>query len=129
MWGPMWMCAALFGSVPRFCVKEGGVWGEHYVNALASFKIGLGLLSKYIPEQHKTRTFEIPAPGSFLLAERTSEDLEYFSEGDEAKYFGSMDELVDKMELYLNNEMARRMIAGKGRERCLKSGYDNDSVL
>ncbi|MCH7663729.1 MAG: glycosyltransferase family 1 protein, partial [Chloroflexi bacterium] len=81
VWGPKWRRAALLGRVPRSFVMGDGVWSDNYVNALASFRIGLGLLSKYIPEQHTTRSFEIPAAGGFLLAERTDEHLEYFTEG------------------------------------------------
>ena len=40
-----------------------------------------------------------------------------------------MDELVDKAKFYLNNDAVRQEIAAKGRERCLKSGYDNDSMI
>jgi len=108
VWGPKWKRASYIGKAPRSCVMGGGVWGSDYVNALASFKIGLGLLSKYIPEQHTTRSFEIPAAGSFLLAERTDEHLEYFSEGEEAEFFDSMDELENKSKFYLSNAAVRK---------------------
>jgi spore maturation protein CgeB len=110
-------------------VRADGLWGDDYVHALASFKIGLGLLSKAIPEQHTTRTFEIPAAGTFLLAERTDEHRAFFEEGREAEYFDSTEELHDKVLFYLRNDAARSTIAARGRERCQRSGYDNDSVL
>lgn len=129
VWGPRWRRAAWMGRVPRAIVKGDGLWNESYVNALASFKIGLGLLSKYIPEQHTTRTFEIPAAGSFLLAERTKEHQEFFKEGEEADFFDSAEELCSKAKFYLADGSARRRIAANGRERCRRSGYDSDSVL
>lgn len=110
-------------------VKSDGVWQESYINALASFKIGVGLLSKWIPEQHTTRTFEIPAAGTFLLAERTQEHLSFFEEGIEAEFFSSDEEMVDKARFYLANGTAREKIANAGHRRCLASGYDNDSVV
>jgi spore maturation protein CgeB len=106
-----------------------GLWGDDYVDALASFRIGLGLLSKYIPEQHTTRTFEIPAAGAFLLAERTFEHEGFFVEGREAEFFTSPGEMVSKAKFYLENEALRSRIAERGRERCRRSGYDTDSVL
>jgi hypothetical protein len=40
---------------------EGGkLYGDDYVRALTGSKIGLGFLRKVCPEQHTTRSFEIP---------------------------------------------------------------------
>lgn len=105
------------------------VWREDYVSALASFKVGFGLLSKLIPEQHTTRTFEIPAAGTFLLAERTDEHQSFFQEGVEAEFFDSVDELHSKLKFYLQHDPARERIAKKGRLRCESSGYDTDSTM
>ncbi len=129
VWGPKWKRASLFGAVSKNIVRGNGLWGGAYVDALASFKIGLGLLSKYIPEQHTTRTFEIPAAGSFLLAERTVEHQTLFLEGVEAEYFSEIDELIDKSMYYLANDHARNKIAQAGHERLISSGYDNDTVM
>lgn len=129
VWGPHWRRAARCGRVPSNVVKGDGVWGPDYVNALASFRIGLGLLSKYIPEQHTTRSFEIPAAGTFLLAERTKEHQEFFDEGQEAEFFDSPGELASKARFYLRRDAVRQRIALRGRARCRRSGYDNDSVL
>jgi hypothetical protein len=129
VWGRRWEQAAGRDGLPRRVVAGGGVWGDDYVAALASFDLGLGLLSKYIPEQHTTRTFEIPAAGSLLLAERTEEHRALFEEDAEAVLFDSPDELVDKARFYLAHDAARRAIAARGRARCLRSGYDHDAVV
>lgn len=129
VWGDSWLRGRFARRIRRHYVRGGSVFGADYVNYLASFQIGLGLLSKYFPEQHTTRSFEIPAAGTFLLAERSDEHLEFFSEGEEAEFFDSTDELLDKAAYYLENEASRRSIAAKGRERCLTGGYDTDTVL
>lgn len=129
VWGPRWRRAARWRRIPSAVVAGDGIWGEDYVNALASFDIGLGLLSKYIPEQHTTRTFEIPAAGTFLLAERTDEHCRFFTEGREAEFFDSDEELVSKSKFYIRNDAARRRIANNGYLRCHRSGYDTDAVL
>jgi spore maturation protein CgeB len=99
------------------------VYADDYARALTGARIGLGLLRKVCPDQHTTRTFEIPACGSMLLADRTDEHHELFEEGKEAEFFASTEELVDKARFYSSDESARLRVAGAGFERCGKSKY------
>ena len=125
VWGPGWVRHA---RIARWCkphVKGNGIWGEEYPKAISSAKICLGLLSKLVPDTSTTRTFEIPASGGFMLAERTDEHQGLFEEGREAEFFGSDEELLDKVRYYLAHPQQRDKIAASGRERCLKSGYSN----
>jgi spore maturation protein CgeB len=101
-------------------IEGGALWGEDYVNRLARARIALGLLSKYYPDQFTTRSFEIPAAGTLLIAERTAQHEELFEEGTEAEFFSSAEELSDKIGFYLRNDAARRRIAEKGRSRTLE---------
>src|SRR5260370_25970581 len=72
------------------------VYGEEYVRLLAAAKICLCFLSKWANNttHSASRTFEIPAIGSFLLAERTPDHLSYYVAGKEAEFFSSPGELV-----------------------------------
>jgi spore maturation protein CgeB len=103
--------------------QGGEVYADDYAHALTGAKIGLGLLRKVCPDQHTTRTFEIPACGSMLLADRTSDHSELFEEGKEAEFFASTEELVDKAKFYCDYDSARLRVAGAGFERCVKSKY------
>jgi hypothetical protein len=101
----------------------GEVYGDDYARALSGARIGLGFLRKVCPDQHTTRTFEIPACGSMLLSDRTQECQEFFAEGREAEYFDSPEELVDKVQFYTTHEQARAHIAAAGRQRCIDGRY------
>src|SRR5215469_4512910 len=103
--------------------QGGEVYADDYARALTGAEIGLGFLRKVCPDQHTTRTFEIPACGSMLLADRTEEHQSFFEEGEEAEFFDSSEELVDKVKFYSMNGSARKRIANKGHQRCRESGY------
>jgi spore maturation protein CgeB len=103
--------------------QGGEVYGDDYARALTGAKIGLGFLRQVCPDQHTTRTFEIPACGSMLLADRTEEHQEFFVEGKEAEFYDSSAELVDKVKYYTDNESARDRIAAAGHQRCSDSRY------
>jgi hypothetical protein len=97
--------------------------GDEYARALTGAKIGLGFLRKVCPDQHTTRTFEIPACGSMLLADRTPEHQEFFEEGKEADFFESSEELNDKIRFYSGNPSSLERIARGGYARSKNSGY------
>jgi spore maturation protein CgeB len=103
--------------------QGGEVYADDYARALTGCSIGLGFLRRVCPDQHTTRTFEIPACGSMLLADRTEEHQEFFEEGKEAEFFASCEELIDKLKFYGCNESARKRVADGGYKRCKNAGY------
>ena len=72
---------------------------------------------------------EIPACGSLLMAERTPEHTALFKDGEEAVFFSSNKELLEKCKYYLNNPDQLKKIAKAGMVRCEKSGYSNFETL
>src|SRR5262249_52638251 len=103
--------------------RGGEVYADDYARALTGARICRGLVRKVSPDHHTTRTFEIPACGSLLLADRTEEHAKFFEEGREAEFFASSKELIDKVKFYCSNETSRERIARAGYERCIKSRY------
>jgi len=105
-------------------LAPGEIYADAYSRAISMSNISPGLLRTTLyPDQHTTRTFEIPACGSMLLAERTPEHEDLFMEDREAVFFATDDELVDKALWYTKNSDARIKIARAGRARCEHSGY------
>jgi len=103
--------------------------GDKYAEALTNSAINLCFLRKLNRDRHTARTFEIPACGGFMLAERTLEHMEYFSEDCEAAYFSDEYELLEKVEFYLNNDEERQLIAERGYNRSEISGYSYNSLV
>lgn len=109
--------------------EHGEVYGASYARAIAAAEISLGFLRALCPDQHTTRTFEIPAVGGFMLADRTEEHREFFVEGKEAEFFADETEYLDKIRFYLPRKSLRDRIARAGHQRCLTSGYSYDDRL
>ena len=61
--------------------QGGEVYADDYARALTGSRIGLGFVRRVCPDQHTTRTFEIPACGSLLLADRTEEHQDSLKKG------------------------------------------------
>jgi len=110
-------------------VQGNEVYGDHYAWALSGAKINIGFLREICPDQHTTRTFEIPACRSLLLADRSNEHCEFFKEGEEADFFSSREEMVDKVQYYLSHDSERERIANNGFKRCKASGYSYKEIL
>jgi spore maturation protein CgeB len=116
----------------------GGYWAQHrqtrsyargfavgrdYRLALGGAKIALCLVRRANRDRHSMRSFEIPACGSFMLAERTDEHLAVFREDEEAVFFSSPDELLDKVRFYLAHDEIRQRIARAGHARVTTGGH------
>jgi glycosyltransferase involved in cell wall biosynthesis len=129
VWGPGWKKYKRYNNWVNSIFNGDGVWEGDYAIAINAADIGLCLLSKSIPETTTTRTFEIPACRTFMLAERTDEHLSFFEEGKEAEFFSTDEELKEKIKFYLKNEDTRHKIAKAGYQRCIRSGYDNHSEM
>ena len=116
------------GKNPRLNYLGQGVYGEEYVKVLSSACISWGSLSKWIPELHTTRTFEIPACGTALLTERNEEISSFFNE-DEAIFYSSENELLEKVRYYLAHTDELKQLTEKGHMRVIDDGRDYKSIM
>jgi len=100
-------------------VQRRPLYGPNKLLAFASCSIALCFLRKANRDTYTDRSFEIPATGAFMLAERSSEHTLLFEEGEEIACFGSADELVQKVRYYLAHDHERARIAAAGHRRLL----------
>lgn len=103
------------------------VEGDDYAKALRGAKICLAFLSKLNRDTYTRRCFEIPACGGLMLAERTKDLTNMFIEDEEACFFSSDEELLDKVRWLLANPSIRERIAASGMNRVWKDGHDVSS--
>ena len=105
-----------------------GIYGPDYAKEISKAKMGLGLMSKWIPELHTTRTFEIPACGTALVTERNGETQAFF-ENDAAIFFSSAEELVEKILYYNQHNEELSAISSLGKKTVIEDKYDYDSII
>ena len=108
--------------------KGKGVFGQEYAKELSAALLGLGLLSKWVPELHTTRTFEIPACKTALVTEHNPEIGSVFSD-EEVIYFDDADEAVTKIEYYLSKKDRVIPFADGGYKKVTGGGYSYLEIL
>jgi hypothetical protein len=113
IWGTQWEKLSRRSPLRKF-VRGGAIAGDDMAMAVGHAKISLGFLRKENRDEYTQRSFEIPACGGCLLAERTPAHLELFREGVDAEFFDAADpdELTDKV---------RELIADAARRDALRS--------
>jgi spore maturation protein CgeB len=107
--------------------------GDAYPKGLCASKIALALLIERQQEassgdQITSRTFNIPATGTFMIHQRTDEVLQYYQEGREIECFSSVEELAEKIRVYLDHPQRRKTVAEAGYRRCVPS-YSHDNRM
>lgn len=127
VWGGRW--ERWRRSHPRMRIERMPAYSDDFTRVICASKINLNFLRKLNQDTFTSRTIEIPACEAFMLAERTEDHLKLFEEGKEAQYFGTKEELLEKIRYYLGNPQRREEIAKAARARCLGSGYSHHDRL
>jgi glycosyltransferase involved in cell wall biosynthesis len=131
IWGNGWERAKAHDLLE--CIRGRALLGVEYAKGLCASKIALGLLSEKVPgassgDRITSRTFNIPATGSFMIHERNEEVLEYYEEGREIECFSSVEELAEKIRFYLARPDKKKAIAEAGYKRCVPA-YSQDNRM
>lgn len=126
--GPNWHKAPEWPQLKSYW-KGGAIAGDDYAKAIQCAKVNLGLLSKENRDLHTTRSLEIPALGGLLCAERTSEHITMYVEGQEAIFWKDAKECAAMCRFALSDENRRQTIAAAGHLRVKKNGHYNENIL
>lgn len=131
---PLTIRGANWKKAPEWPILQAHFKGDHlhgdeYALALQCARVSLGLLSKGNRDLHTTRSLEIPALGGLLCAERTSEHLEMYAEGEEALFWSSAEECAAVCKKALADERRRARIAAAGHARSIRNGHHNERVM
>lgn len=127
IWGPCEGWTDALRGIPelRDQIPVVPVRGPDYVRALCGSKIALAFFSRLNRDVYTRRTVEIPATRTFMLSVYSHQAEKMFTEGEEACYFRTADELVAKAKYYLANPTERLRIAQQGYERAHRDGHES----
>jgi spore maturation protein CgeB len=127
--GNKWeMFAWKFRNNKNLIYKGKGIYGEQYVKEISGAMIGLGFLSKWIPERHTTRTIEIPACNTALVTEENQEINSIYTQ-DEAIFYTDHKDLLDKIKYYLSNKAELCKITSNGHQKVKNGKYSYYQIL
>ena len=105
------------------------VWNEDYNKALCGAKIALCFFSKLNRDTYTRRCFEIPAAGTLLLSEYSDDLASLYQAGEEADMFKTKQEMIQKINLYLDDDDLRSRVAVNGSQRAITDGHDINSRM
>lgn len=106
------------------------LFGDAYANLLSRCWVGLGLISKRFPELHTTRTFEMPACGTILATERTTETEQFFNPN-EVIFFDCHESLAVQIKHMFDTASVAELcaLAAAGHARVRRDGRDYATIL
>ncbi len=104
-------------------------FGEEYTKIINGMGVALHFLRRENRDEQDSRTFEIPACRVCMIAERSRKHEELFHEDQEAVFFETSADLLEKVRFYLAHPEQAKSIAAAGYRRCIESGYDHHSRM
>lgn len=127
IWGGRWQKAPVWSQLQPYWRGE-ALSGRDYVSAIQGAKISIGMLSHGNRDLHTRRSVEIPYAGGLLCAERTSEHLQLYHEGEEAVFWSDVDECAKHCHDLLANPEKRERIRLAGMKRVRNNQLGNEDI-
>ena len=122
---------AAIGIAGRLCAPAGAAsqWAGICGSALGGTKIAINLVRRANRDGHVMRSFEIPACGALMLAEKTREHSELFADGINAAFFQTVPDLARQIKHYLARPGERESIKQAGLALVSSEGHEYRSRL
>jgi spore maturation protein CgeB len=105
------------------------VYGESYVECINQMKIALHFLRHGNRDEQDSRTFEIPACETPMIAEFSEVHRLLFQENHEVLFFKNNEELLEKVNFFIKQPIIAEEFAQRAKKRCILNGYDHNSTL
>lgn len=125
--GNLWHRSPLWPELKKVYAGPGRS-GQAYAKALSSATVSLGLLSHQNRDLVTQRSFEVPACGGLLCAERTSEHQLLYEDGHEAMFWDSIEECISHCNLLLDDTNLRDQICRNGHHHVYEMGVGNEDI-
>lgn len=125
LYGTNWHLSAYYEDIKNllgYDVKP--LYGADYNLALNSAQIAIVFLSKINNDTYTRRCFEIPATGTLMLAERTDDLKSMFTENEEAMYFSTKEEFLEKAQQLVQDKDLCQKVASAGYKKLLNSHHE-----
>ena len=97
---------------------------EKYNLTLNQSKIALVFLSTLNSDSYTRRCFEIPATKTFMLSQYSNDLALLFTPEKEADYFITKEELLSKIQYYLENKLIREKITANAYEKLIMNNHE-----
>lgn len=111
IYGSQWNNVASDSPLKSY-IKNKELRGDQMAHAIRYSSMSLGFLRKENRDEYTQRSFEIPACGGLLLAERTLSHQKLYKENEEAVFFdaGNASELCQRIQWLLEDSKTRESI-------------------
>ena len=124
IFGPEWKRSQFYNF---FYEKMGHIIpldNEKYNLTLNQSKIALVFLSTLNSDSYTRRCFEIPATKTFMLSQYSKDLALLFTPEKEADYFITKEELLSKIQYYLENKLIREKITSNAYEKLIMNNHE-----
>jgi hypothetical protein len=128
IWGQRWQRAPEWSTL-KAAWRGPSIEGRDYARSISGARICLGMLSKGNRDLHTQRSSEIPYIGGLLCAERTSEHLAMYREGEEAVFWSDAEECVAVCRRLLSDDAERERIRLNGMRRVRELEIGNENIV
>jgi spore maturation protein CgeB len=100
-----------------------------YAKAISAAKVAIVLLNDRNFDLHTTRSAEIPAIGTAMVAPRTSHHREMYVEGEEVLLFDDADECIRHCRRLVDDATFRNALAARAKQRSVENRTYNECLM